>query len=489
MNENLQPTDREIQHLLQRMSACRVAVIGDVMLDEYLIGPVQRISPEAPVPVLEIEHEECNLGGAANVASCLSALGADVRLVGVVGNDSAADKLREKLLAVGVEAAPLVAVAGRPTTCKTRIVARHQQLVRLDRETRSPIEGETAGRVIEEATAAARWADVVILSDYAKGVLTEDVCQAVIRAAADRPVVVDPKALPWERYRGATLVKPNRDEMQRYLGTDVDSDERAAAAAQRLADDLDLAHALVTRSADGMTSVSRAAGRWRTEHVRARRRELVDVTGAGDVTSAVLALALAAGAPVGRAMWLANLAAGVKVEKFGAAAVSPAEIMAAANSGRREKRLTRSEVAAWAAERRAQGKRVVFTNGCFDLLHVGHVQYLEDSRRLGDALIVGLNADESVRRLKGPARPVQAEEDRAQILASLATVDAVTVFTEDTPFELIRAIRPDVITKGKDYQNKQAVVGWDLVESWGGTVELIEFVAGRSTTELIRKAA
>ncbi len=489
MNANFQPTDREIQQLLQDMVGCRVAVIGDVMLDEYLIGPVQRISPEAPVPVLEIEHEECNLGGAANVAACLTALGADVRLLGVIGKDAAATKLCDKLALAQVDSAPLVIDTNRPTTCKTRIVARHQQVVRLDRETRRPIEGEVADQVISATREAARWADVVILSDYAKGVLSEAVCQAAITAAQDRPVVVDPKALPWTRYRGATVVKPNRDEMQRYVGHEIDTDAKAAAASRQLADELDLTHGLVTRSADGMTSSSRQDGAWTTVHVSARRRELVDVTGAGDVTSAVLGLALAAGANIGTAMWLANLAAGVKVEKFGAATVSSGEMIAAASSGHREKVLTIPEATAWAAERRAQGKRVVFTNGCFDLLHVGHVQYLENSRRLGDALIVGLNSDASVRRLKGSTRPVQTEADRAHILGSLSTIDAVTIFEQDTPLELIRAIRPDVITKGKDYQDKHAVVGWDLVESWGGTVELIEFVAGHSTTELIRKAA
>jgi len=491
LNSTIQPTDREIQELLNAMAGCRVAVIGDVMLDEYLIGPVQRISPEAPVPVLEIEHESCNLGGAANVATCLAALGAEVRLVGVVGTDTTAIKLNDKLREASVDASGLVADATRPTTCKTRIVARQQQVVRLDRESRRDIEGDAAREMIARACEAAAWADVVVLSDYAKGVLTEEVCQAVIGAAKTRPVIVDPKALPWDRYRGATVVKPNRDEMQRYCGEQIDTDEHAAAAAQRLANELDLTHALMTRSAAGMTSVTRGEGEgeWIAHHVKARRRELIDVTGAGDVTSAVVALAIGAGASMGTAMWLANLAAGVKVEKFGATTVSPSEILSAASSGHREKILSVADAAAWAAGCRAQGKRVVFTNGCFDLLHVGHVQYLEDSRRLGDALIVGLNSDASVQRLKGPTRPVQSQADRGQILGSLSTIDAVTIFDEDTPLELIRAIRPDVITKGKDYREKQAVVGWDLVESWGGSVELIEFVAGRSTTKLISQAA
>lgn len=489
MNRNLPPTDRDIPQLLADMVGCRVVVIGDVMLDEYLIGPVQRISPEAPVPVLEIEHEECNLGGAANVAACLAALGAEVRLIGVTGSDATAARLSERLDQAGVDATGLVADPNRPTTSKTRIVARQQQVVRLDRESRAPLDGEVARQIAARAHEAACWADAIILSDYAKGVLSEDLCQAVIAEAQHRPVVVDPKTLPWNRYRGATVVKPNRSEMQHYCGEEIDTDERAAVAARQLAVDLGLIHALITRSADGMTAVTCQDGRWTTHHVRARRRELIDVTGAGDVTSAVLALALAAGAEIGTAMWLANLAAGVKVEKFGAATVSSGEIMAAAGSGHSEKTFSTAEAAAWAAEFRARGKRVVFTNGCFDLLHVGHINYLEDSRRLGDALIVGLNSDDSVRRLKGASRPVQTQTDRARILGSLSAIDAVTIFDEDTPFDLIRAIRPDVITKGKDYRDKHAVVGWDLVESWGGSVELIEFVAGRSTTRLIRQSA
>lgn len=478
-----------MQRLLDDMTGRRVAVVGDVMLDEYLIGPVQRISPEAPVPVLEIEHEECKLGGAANVAACLTALGAKVRLVGVTGNDATATKLLEKLEQTGVDATGLVTDVTRPTTCKTRIVAQQQQVVRLDRESRKPIGDNVADQMIQQARDAACWADAIILSDYAKGTLTEELCQAVIAAAGQRPVIVDPKTLPWNRYRGATVIKPNRHEMQSYFGAEINSDLRAGDAARQLAGKLGLSHALVTRSEDGMTSASCKEGVWTTHHVRARRRELIDVTGAGDVTSAVLALALAAGAEIETAMWMANLAAGVKVEKFGAATVSSGEILAAASYGRREKVLSVAQVAAWAAEQRTQGKRVVFTNGCFDLLHVGHVNYLEDSRRLGDVLVVGLNSDDSVRRLKGPSRPVQTQADRARILGSLSTIDAVTVFAEDTPIELIRAIRPDVLTKGKDYQDKHAVVGWDLVESWGGRVELIEFVDGRSTTTLLRQAA
>jgi len=323
LNNSLsESSHQEIRHLLDNMVGRRVAVIGDVMLDEHLLGQVRRISPEAPVPVLDIEHEKSTLGGAANVAACLAALGAEVQLCGVIGDDAASATIHERAEQSGINTTGLVADSTRPTTCKTRVVAGQQQVVRMDRETREPISGEVAERVIERARNAVLWSDAVILSDYAKGVLSEELCQTVIKAAQQRPVIVDPKALPWDRYRGATVVKPNRHEIQQYLRQDIDTDERAATAACRLADDLELNHALLTRGADGMTLATRQASSWETQHVRATRRELVDVTGAGDVTSAVLALSLAAGAQIGKAMCLSNLAAGVKVAKFGAATVS-----------------------------------------------------------------------------------------------------------------------------------------------------------------------
>ena len=305
----------------------------------------------------------------------------------------------------GIDITGLVVGSDRPTTCKTRVVARQQQVVRLDREANRPIVGQVANQLIEEARQAVVWSDVIIMSDYAKGVLNETVCQTLINAAQSRPVVVDPKKLPWRRYRGATVVKPNRLEIQRYVGEEVETDEQAALAGQRLINDLDLSYALITRGADGMTLVTREGNCDATQHLRARRRELVDVTGAGDVTSAVLALAIAAGADIGKATWLANLAAGVKVTKFGAATVTATEILAAAGSERPKKVLSREEIETWAADVRKRDMRIVFTNGCFDLLHAGHVHYLEKSRQLGDALIVGLNSDHSVRRLKGTTRP------------------------------------------------------------------------------------
>jgi D-beta-D-heptose 7-phosphate kinase/D-beta-D-heptose 1-phosphate adenosyltransferase len=490
-----EPTTDDVRALLGAMSGRRVAVIGDVMLDAYLIGPVERISPEAPVPVLEVTSHRLELGGAANVARCLAELGAEVRMSGVVGHDTEGKRLTDLARQLRIDAGDVVVDDGRPTTCKTRVVARCQQVIRLDRESRSAVTGDAERRLIDRVVVLCRWADAIVLSDYAKGMLTGPVCRAAIEAAGQTPAIVDPKSLPWDHYRGATVIKPNRYEAQEFAGASVDDDDGAFDVASRLAERLQVTHALVTRGSAGMTLAARRGDRSSDQldclHFPARPHELVDVTGAGDVVSAALALSLAAGADIRVATWLANVAAGVKVGKFGAAAVSPEELLAALSVpvGCERKVITRRQAAALAADLRQRGKCVVFTNGCFDLLHVGHVLYLEQSRSLGDALIVGVNSDASVRRLKGPSRPLQPETDRTHIVASQASVDAVVVFDEDTPQELIRAIRPDVLSKGGDYKTKQDVVGWELVESWNGQVVLLDVVEGRSTSGLIKKAA
>jgi len=489
------PATVDVQALLGAMSERRVAVIGDVMLDAYLIGPVERISPEAPVPVLEVTSQRFELGGAANVARCLAELGAEVRLSGIVGDDTEGERLTDLARQLRIDVRDVVVDDERPTTCKTRVVARCQQVIRLDRESRSDATGDVEQRLIDRVVSLCRWADAIVLSDYAKGVLTHAVCRAAIEAAGKTPVIVDPKALPWDQYRGATVIKPNRYEAQKFAGASLDDDAGAFDVASRLAERLRVTHALITRGAAGMTLAARRGDRQDDQldciHFPARPHELVDVTGAGDVVSATLALSLAAGADIRDATWLANVAAGVKVGKSGAAAVSPQELLGALSvpTGCESKVITRQQAAALAADLRQRGKRVVFTNGCFDLLHVGHVLYLERSRAQGDTLIVGVNNDDSVRRLKGPSRPLQPEIDRASIVASQASVDAVVLFGEDTPRELVQAVRPDVLTKGADYETKHNVVGWDLVESWGGQVVLIDLVEDRSTTSLVEKAA
>lgn len=487
-----EPPVARMRELLGAMVGLRVVVVGDATLDAYIVGEVDRISPEAPVPVLAVEREEFMLGGAANVAKCLVALGARASLCTVIGEDADGALFRGEARNLGIPPAGIVTDRERFTTRKTRIVARHQQVIRLDRETIAKLSPAVEKRLCARVVSAVRAADALILSDYAKGVLTRAVCRAAIGAADGRPIVVDPKSLPWDHFRGATVIKPNLREAEAFAGTRLASAVETSAAAVRIRDELGVSHALLTRGQAGMLlATGEADAPGALVQIPARPRDLVDVTGAGDVVAASVALALAAGAEITEAAWLANVAAGVKVGKFGAATVTGQEILAelGAKSARsHEKVVTRVQASELAEKLRAQGRTVVFTNGCFDILHLGHVRYLERSRALGEALIVGVNTDASVRRLKGSGRPLQGEHDRAQILASLECVDAVVLFDEDTPLKLIRAVRPGVLTKGADYKSKRDVVGWDAVEKWGGRVELIELIEGRSTTRLVSRA-
>jgi D-beta-D-heptose 7-phosphate kinase / D-beta-D-heptose 1-phosphate adenosyltransferase len=483
-----EPTLARVRELLGAMVGRRVLVVGDSALDAYVTGEVERISPEAPVPVLAVEREEFVLGGAANVAKCLVALGAKATLCTVVGADADGELFKSEAESLGIAKSGILVDRGRRTTRKTRIVARQQQVIRLDRETVAPLSPELERRLSAAVARAVKRADAVVLSDYSKGVLSQAVCRAVFAAAGPRPVLVDPKDLPWKAFGGATVLKPNLRAAERFAHAALPDEESAQRAAARIAEELDVAHVLVTRGAQGLVAASRDQAPFA---LPAHAKELVDETGAGDVVGATVALALAAGAELGEAAWLGNVAAGVKVGKFGAATVTGQEILTVlgqVNVPSAGRVLDRDGAAELTARLRAEGRSVVFTNGCFDILHLGHVRYLESSRRLGDALVVGVNTDASVRRLKGPGRPLQSELDRAQILASLSCVDAVVLFDEDTPLALIRALRPDVLTKGADYKTKRAVVGWDLVRKWGGRVELVPLVEGRSTTGLVKRA-
>jgi D-beta-D-heptose 7-phosphate kinase/D-beta-D-heptose 1-phosphate adenosyltransferase len=480
-----------VRSLLARMVGRRIAVIGDAMLDTYVFGRVGRLSPEAPVPIVAVEREESWPGGAANVAKCLVTLGAKARLCAVIGGDEHGRTLLGELRALGVDTRDVAIDAARPTTVKRRVLAQRQQLIRMDHESTAPLAKTLEQRLLKKVRSAVRWADAVILSDYHKGFLTPALCHAVLKEAGKRPVIVDPKAYGWERFRGATVFKPNRRDAAAVLGRDLADDHEALTGARETLRRVGAAHVLLTRGEKGMLLVSRDGPARRTPRVLpALWREVYDVTGAGDVVGATLALALAAGAEIDEAVRLANIAAGVKVGKLGAASVAPQEMLDLLGHGALEcerKVMTRRQAAAFATRLRSQGRRVVFTNGCFDILHYGHVSYLERSRRLGDALIVGLNSDASVRRLKGAGRPVQNQHDRARILAAQGGVDAVVIFDEDTPRKLVEAIRPQVLCKGADYKRKQNVVGWDLVERWGGRVVLVELIEGRSTTGLIRR--
>lgn len=478
----------ETAALVGRMGGARVLCVGDLMLDRFVTGRVERVSPEAPIPVLLVEEEAEMIGGAGNVVRNLVAFGASAALVAAVGDDVPGAALAALLGATRGAEAHLVAVPGRRTTIKTRFVTGGQQLLRADHEAATAIDEEDRKALRDRATAALADCAALVLSDYGKGVLDPGMIAALIAAAnaAGKPVVVDPKGADYSRYRGATLVTPNRAELAEASGMPVDGDDAIVAACRRIIADCGIGAVLATRSEQGMTLVQGD----NVHHLAARARAVFDVSGAGDTVAAALGAGLALGVPMLLAARLANTAAGVAVGKVGTAAAYASEILAALHE---EEFLTgeakvavmesaRDRVEGW----RQQGRRIGFTNGCFDLLHPGHISLLNQARAQCDRLIVGLNSDESVKRLKGPARPVQNEAGRAAVLASLSAVDLVVIFAEDTPLNLISVLRPDILVKGADY-TVDTVVGRDEVESWGGKVVLADILDGHSTTATLRR--
>jgi D-beta-D-heptose 7-phosphate kinase/D-beta-D-heptose 1-phosphate adenosyltransferase len=475
-----------LAHLPRAFAGKTVLVLGDVMLDRFIYGAVDRISPEAPVPVMAVEKETAMLGGAGNVARNVAALGAKAVLIGLVGQDEAGAALREMIDAEPGLEAELVTDTRR-TTEKVRYISGSHQMLRVDREDRSA--GDTA-TLLAAFTARLVSADVVVLSDYAKGVLTADVVRGAIDAAraAGKPVIVDPKSRDFARYDGATLIKPNRKEAAEATGVIDNSDEASEdAGAAILAMAPGLEAALITRGGAGMTLSVRGQPHL---HLPATAIEVFDVSGAGDTVAATLALSVAAGASLADAAHLANLAGGLVVAKLGTDVVTAAELTARAVSAQGEpgeiKIADREEARAIVEGWRARGLKVGFTNGCFDLLHPGHVSLLSQAKAACDRLIVGLNTDASVSKLKGPTRPVQKEQGRATVLASLSSVDLVVLFGEETPLALIEAFRPDVLVKGADY-TVETVVGSDLVLGYGGQVVLAQLKQGQSTTNLIAR--
>jgi len=477
--------------LLDGFHAGRVVVLGDVMLDRFVYGSVQRISPEAPIPVVAVERTADMPGGAANVARNIAALGARATLIGVCGDDAAAAALRTQLAVSPTIEVILVVDGGRPTTLKTRYVADGQQVMRADRESREPLAGTVEATVLSAYADALADADVVVLSDYAKGVLSASVTRAAIdlaRRSAKR-VIVDPKSKDFERYRGATILTPNRQELQLAAGRECASEPELTTAARALVVAGVCDYLLVTRGKDGMSIIG-AEGT--TVHLPTTARQVFDVSGAGDTVVATLALGLAAGGDVEQAAALANHAAGIVVGKRGTATVTPGEmiaVLAPADVGTDPHKIfSLDSVLALARAWRDQGLKVAFTNGCFDLLHPGHVSLLDQARRSADRLVVGLNSDLSIRRLKGPNRPVQSEVARATVLAAIKSVDAVVIFADNTPQHLIEKLEPDVLVKGADY-SVSTVVGADLVLQRGGRVVLADLVQGHSTTATVARVA
>jgi len=443
------PTTRLVE-LVKRFPQAHIWVAGDLMLDEYHVGSVERISPEAPVQVVNVAESFLRLGGAANAARSASALEARVRLCGVVGADEAGRRIVEACESRGIDATCVARVEGRPTTRKTRILGPRQQLMRLDWESTEPCPPEVSRALIADL-AAGPPPTAVILSDYKKGFLTAESIAALIEAADGAPVLVDPKGRDFSIYRGATLLKPNLRELEDAAGCTLQgaSENDLVEVVRRLIDDHDFQSVILTLSERGMLVVPRDGN---AELIPARPRQVYDVTGAGDTAVAVLAVALSAGTDLAAAAKIANVAAGIVVDEVGATAVDLEQLTAELRSRRRFKAYPRfalgERVAAW----RRQGKRIVFTNGCFDLLHAGHLWLLNQAADHGDVLVVGINSDASVARLKGAGRPLVSESDRTAMLAALEFVDAVVVFDEDTPLELIEHVKPDVLVKGADYQ-------------------------------------
>ena len=480
--------DKQLSALAEQTVLC----IGDLMLDEFVYGEVARISPEAPTPVIAVKRSEVMIGGAGNVARNLASLGAQCIFVGVVGNDDAGRALSEELDEYPLIEFRLVVDAERMTTRKVRFVSEHHSthMLRADWEMAAPVERVSEDALIEHVVEAMPRVGAVVLSDYAKGALTPRVVRAVIKAASEhgKPVVVDPKGRDYSIYRGATLITPNRQELADVMHSPAQTDDEIAAAAVQLGRELDVPAVLVTRSEAGMTLVSHGG----IVHVPAYPVRVRDVSGAGDTVVAVLAAMLAMRADLESATRAANAAAAVVVGKRGTATVSAAELRArilpAASLAPEEKivfdwALLDEHLDAW----RRQGLRIGFTNGCFDLLHPGHVRLLAGAREACDRLVVGLNGDDSVTRLKGAGRPVQPVAARAELLAAMEAVDLVVVFDQDTPERLIARVKPTVLVKGSDYKRDE-VVGREIVEELGGEVVLIEIVPGHSTSAMVERS-
>jgi D-beta-D-heptose 7-phosphate kinase/D-beta-D-heptose 1-phosphate adenosyltransferase len=477
-----------VETLFAHCAEIRCLVIGDLMLDEYLWGRAERISPEAPVQIVDVIREELRLGGAGNVVHNLAALGAQVSVCSVVGDDQNGRELLGQFSHHQIDIQAVFQDPDRRTSRKTRVVAANQQIVRIDRESREVLSAVVELQLSGWITAHAGEYNVIVLSDYNKGVLTPAIIAAAISAAAVAgiPVLVDPKGTDYSRYAGATLLTPNRKEAEAASGVTITDSATLAEAAGVIMNATGLQYLLITRSEEGMSLFSKEG---EIVHIPTVAREVFDVSGAGDTVLAAVALGIASGFSMAEAARLANVAAGIAVGKLGTSIVTPQEIIDAVSHDHKDSHAKIKSLEALSplieAEKK-RGKRVVFTNGCFDLLHAGHVKYLQKARNLGDLLVLGLNSDASVRRLKGPRRPLIDQDERSHLLAALDCVDYVTVFEEDTPLELIAALKPFILAKGGDY-SLDGVVGREIVESYGGRVELITFVDGKSTTNIIEK--
>lgn len=469
-------------------STKHILIIGDVMLDRYVWGDVERISPEAPVPVVRTVRRSEQPGGAGNVAMNIAGMGAKATLIGFVGEDAEGAAIETLIRRAGISA-ELLRVTDHPTTSKLRIIGGNQQMVRLDTEQIDGYPGQAYERLVEGYSSLVASADAVVLSDYAKGALATEVCVHAIGTARAKgiPVLVDPKQRNFGRYRGATTICPNLSELSAATGIPARETEALLGAGRKLVSELELEGLTATMSEKGIALLRETS----TFIAPAVARQVFDVSGAGDTVVATLALSLASGLDLELAVQLANIAAGIVVSKVGTVPVTRDELMLSLmpqiELEAREKVLTLESLLPRIGAWRSAGERIVFTNGCFDLLHIGHITLLQDARREGDRLVVAINSDRSVHELKGPTRPIVGERERGRILAALAAVDAVVIFDEPTPLQLIEALHPDVIVKGGDYR-EETVVGANEIRAWGGRVKIVPTVDGYSTTKLIARA-
>jgi len=483
---------RDLQEVLETVErgfhGRRVLVIGDLMLDRSLWGVVERISPEAPVPVVRLDHRTHALGGAANVAANLSSLGCRVALAGVVGADEDGRQLLELLQTSGIETRAILSTPDRPTICKTRILGGQQQMLRFDVEKPGKLSPELKRLLLAGIEAQIPDSAAIILSDYGKGLLDDFVCQVIIRRAQELsiPTFVDPKGLHYEKYAGSDVISPNRMELAAATSTDYGDLELLLQNGEQLRSDLGVGQLVVTLGELGITMLDPKG----VHRFPALAREVFDVSGAGDTVIATMAAAVAAGVHLHEAIRLANVAAGIVVGKLGTVPISRDELRAGLASdgeaSQTEKICSLERLLNRVAHWRVAGQRIVFTNGCFDLLHVGHLALLEQAKREGDCLVVALNTDRSVRALKAAGRPIISEDARARLVAALPCVDAVVLFDEETPLNLIRAVRPNVLVKGEDYTEEE-VVGASEMKSWGGKVTLVPLVEGSSTTAIVKR--
>jgi D-beta-D-heptose 7-phosphate kinase/D-beta-D-heptose 1-phosphate adenosyltransferase len=465
--------------VIEKFYSAKVLVIGDVMLDKYLYGQVERISPEAPVPVVLVSKESYVPGGAGNVANNIVSLKANCRLIGLVGNDENAGVLKKLLSSNGIEYNLLE--WDMPTITKTRVVSGNQQLIRLDFEKSSEISENLKEKLKEQIAKWIETSSIVVISDYGKNICSYETCQFTIKQASKlkKSVIVDPKKTDWQRYRGATVITPNLKELGDFYGRRLENDNKVIeSVAKKIYPQLGISYLVVTRSEKGMTVYDGKE----FYHFPTEAKEVYDVSGAGDTVVATLSVALASGFDIKEAALLANKAAGIVVGKAGTSPVYYHELLKEIENESFTKLVSLDELLVILDDLRKKNKKIVFTNGCFDIIHRGHVTYLREAKKLGDVLIIGLNSDESVKRLKGNARPINSVEDRANVLSALEVVDYVVVFEEDTPYELLSKVRPDILVKGGDYKEEE-VVGREFAHQ---TV-ILPFVAGYSTTNIIQK--